>query len=172
MNVEIYSLTEILRQRDDNDILKCAFNLRKLWQSFKQNTIIKPNFTPLPLKGYQNIKVYPSEFNLVSKYIEMVKLKGYNYTTLICNSNKECNTLSASVRESIHDKREHIITGDLLLVTQNNYVVDLVNGDLIVVKQIGEREYRAGLRFVSVEVEELSSKKTYRLLLLEDLLMN
>jgi len=172
MNVKEYSLTEILRQKDNNDILQCAFYLRKLWQHWKMNNIGKPDFTPLPLKGYQNIKVYPSEFSLISQYIETVKRKGYNYSALICNSNKECNTLSRFVRESIHGKREQIIIGDLLLVTQNNYLVDLVNGDLVIVKAIGEREYRAGMGFVSVEVEELSSKNSYRLLLLEDLLMN
>ena len=172
MHADVYTLTEILRQKDDNDILICAFNLRKLWQSYKQNRIERPNFTPLPLKGYQNLKVYPSELSLVTQYIETVKRKGYDYTTLICNSNKECNTLSKFVRETIHGKREFIIVGDLLLVTQNNYIVDLVNGDLITVKEIGDREFRAGLRFAHVEVEELSSKKVFRLLLLEDLLMN
>ena len=172
MKVREYSLTDIMRQKGNNDILQCAFNLRKLWQNSKGSVIEKPGFTPLPLKGYRNIKVYPSEFGLVTCYIETVKQKGYDYTTLICNSNKECNTLSTFVRESIHGKREHIIISDLLLVTQNNYLVDLVNGDLVVVKWIGEREYRAGMRFVNVEVEELSSQKNYRLLLLEDLLMN
>ena len=172
MNVRDYSLTEIFRQQDNNDILQCAFNLRKLWQQAKKNDLGRANFNSLPLKGYQNIKIYPSEFSLVTRYVELVKQKGYDYTTLICNSNKECNTLSAFVRESLHGKREPVIIGDLLLVTQNNYLVDLVNGDLVVVKWIGERAYRAGLEFVNVEVEELSSKKTYRLLLLESLLMN
>jgi len=172
MNVKEYSMTEILRQKDSNDILQCAFNLRKLWFNLKRDNTVKQGFTPLPLKGYKHIKVYPSEFSLVVRYIEMVKQKGYDYTTLICNSNRECNTLSTFVREAIHGKREQIIVDDLLLVTQNNYVVDLVNGDLVRVKRIGDREYRANLGFVNVEVEELSSKKNYRLLLLEDLLMN
>ena len=172
MNVIVYSLTEILRQKDNNDILQCAFNLRKLWQNCNGQFSGRPFFAPLPLKGYQNIKVYPSEFRLVTQYIETVKRKGYDYSALVCNSNKECNTLSGFVREAIHGKQDYIIVGDLLLVTQNNYVVDLVNGDLVVVKKIGKREYRADMQFVHVEVEELSSKKSYRLLLLEDLLMN
>ena len=29
-------------------------------------------------------------------------------------------------------QREHIIIGYLLLVTQNNYIVNLVNGDVVV----------------------------------------
>jgi ATP-dependent exoDNAse (exonuclease V) alpha subunit len=167
-----YNLTEIFRQDEENGILKCAFMLRKLWQSSLNDQSLRPLFVPLPLKGFQNIKVYPSELNLVNQYINTVKAKGYNDATLICNSNKECNYLSHYVREGIHGKRDCIIVGDLLLVTQNNYLVDLVNGDLVVVKWIGEREYRAGLRFVKVEVEELSSKQLYRLLLIEDLLMN
>jgi ATP-dependent exoDNAse (exonuclease V) alpha subunit len=171
LKVQEYTLTEIFRQDKENDILKCSFMIRKLWLSCKENDLRIP-FTPLPLKGYSNIKVCPSELNLVQQYIETVKTKGYNYTTLICNSNKECNYLSNYVRESIHGKHELIIVGDLLLVTQNNYLVDLVNGDLVVVKWIGEREYRAGMRFVKVEVEELASKHSYRLLLIEDLLMN
>jgi len=172
MSVREYTLTEILRQKGDNDILQCAFNLRKLWQHCQMNVSGKQGFSPLPLKGYRHIRVYSSELGLVTQYIETVKQKGYDYTTLICNSNRECNALSTFVRESIHGKREHIIVGDLLLVTQNNYIVDLVNGDLVVVLWIGEREYRAGMRFIKVEVEELSSKRKYRLLLLEDLLMN
>jgi ATP-dependent exoDNAse (exonuclease V) alpha subunit len=172
IKVQEYTLTEIFRQNKENDILQCSFMLRKLWQSVKDKKLLQMPFTPLPLKGYKNIEVYPSEFILVQQYIETVKSKGYNYTSLICNSNKECNYLSNYVRESIHGKQELIIVGDLLLVTQNNYLVDLVNGDLVVVKWIGEKEYRAGMRFVKVEVEELASKHSYRLLLIEDLLTN
>jgi ATP-dependent exoDNAse (exonuclease V) alpha subunit len=172
MEVEEYNLTEIFRQEEENGILKCAFMLRKLWQSSLNDQSLRPLFVPLPLKGFQNITVYPSELNLVNQYINTVKAKGYDYASLICNSNKECNYLSLYVREAIHGKQGCIIVGDLLLVTQNNYVVDLVNGDLVVVKWIGEREHRADLWFVKVEVEELSSKKSYRLLLIEDLLIN
>jgi ATP-dependent exoDNAse (exonuclease V) alpha subunit len=172
MKVQEYSLTEIFRQNEENDILKCAFALRRLWQSSINHEGSRPSFTPLPLKGYQNIKILSSELDLLQQYITTVKTKGYDYSTLICNSNRECNLLGRYVREAIHGKCEHIIIGDLLLVTQNNYVADLVNGDLVIVKYVGEREYRAGLRFVQVEVEELASKKSYRLILIEDLLMN
>jgi ATP-dependent exoDNAse (exonuclease V) alpha subunit len=172
MEVVEYNLTKIFRQDEQNDILKCAFVLRKLWLSSINYQGSHLSFTPLPLKGFQNIKIYSSELNLVHQYINTVKAKGYNYTTLICNSNKGCNYLGHYVREAIHGKQACIIVGDLLLVTQNNYIVDLVNGDLVVVKWIGEREYRADLRFVTVEVEELTSKQSYRLLLIEDLLMN
>jgi ATP-dependent exoDNAse (exonuclease V) alpha subunit len=172
MNVQEYTLTEIFRQDGQNDILKCAFALRKLWQSSINQYGERPSFTPLPLRGYQHIHVWSSELSLLQQYINTVKTEGYSYATLICNSNRECNSLSRYVREAVHGKCGHIITGDLLLVTQNNYIVDLVNGDLVVVKRIGGREYRADMQFVMVEVEELASQKSYSLLLIEDLLMN
>jgi superfamily I DNA/RNA helicase len=56
------------------------------------------------------------------------------------------------------------------MVTQNNYVAALVNGDQVIVKKIGAQENKCGLSFIQVEVEELFSKKTYELLLLEDIL--
>jgi ATP-dependent exoDNAse (exonuclease V) alpha subunit len=177
-----YTLTEILRQEGNNDILNASFELRKLWQKSLKETpfhgldggiiIETPGFTPLPLKGYSHIHVHQSEIGLFNKYIETVKIKGYDYTTLICNSNKECNELSRYIREALHGKKESIIVGDLLLVTQNNFVVDLVNGDLVVVEEIGEIKIRANLHFVDVQVKEISSQRSYRLLLLMDLLMN
>jgi hypothetical protein len=36
----------------------------------------------------------------------------------------------------LHGNRSHLIENDLLLVTKNNYLVDLVNGDLVIVNKI------------------------------------
>jgi ATP-dependent exoDNAse (exonuclease V) alpha subunit len=63
-----------------------------------------------------------------------------------------------------------ICEGDLLMVTQNNYLSSLVNGDQILVKRIGKREYRCGLSFIQVEVEEIFSNVQCNLLLIEDIL--
>ena len=63
-----------------------------------------------------------------------------------------------------------IETGDILLVTQNNYLTNLVNGDLVKVIQTGKNEYRCGLSFLQVEVQELVSKHTFNVLLVEDIL--
>jgi hypothetical protein len=60
--------------------------------------------------------------------------------------------------------------GDILMVTQNNYLTRLVNGDIVEVIQTGQKEYRCGLSFVKVQVQELSSKETYSVLLIEDIL--
>lgn len=60
--------------------------------------------------------------------------------------------------------------GDLLLVTQNNYISGLMNGDMITIESIGSSERKAGLTFVHVEVRELFTQKVYSQLLVTDIL--
>lgn len=60
--------------------------------------------------------------------------------------------------------------GDLLLVTQNNLISGLLNGDLVEVEEIGRREKRAGLTFLYVSVKELQSRKVYSQYLIEEIL--
>ncbi|MDR0981883.1 MAG: ATP-dependent helicase [Culturomica sp.] len=181
VSVTEYTLTEIFRQQENNDILKAASVIRNLWQDSNNDSIPKKYvdsgyfgkqiaFDPLPLRGYNRINVFQSEIELYTKYIQAIKENGYEYATLICNSNAECSKMSNLVRESFHGKREPLIVGDLLLVTQNNYVVDLVNGDLVEVEEVGETKIRAGLHFTNVRVKELASKQSYNTLLLFDLL--
>lgn len=60
--------------------------------------------------------------------------------------------------------------GELLLITQNNGLSNLMNGDLVKVRQLGNRIQRAALTFLEVEVEELFSKRVVKQLLIEDIL--
>lgn len=185
-----YTLTEILRHDSKNDILACATLLRNTADAYKQRsnkniqtvTLLtskqlqpcagKISFNPLPLKGYNSIQIIHSEVSLLEKYISSIQANGFEHATLITHSNKDCNMLANYVRQQIHGNTGLLVPGDLLLVTQNNYIVDLVNGDLVTVKSIGEKVSRADLTFVNVEVEEMASKKTYKLLLIEELLAN
>ena len=68
-------------------------------------------------------------------------------------------------------KTEHNLQkGDLLLVTQNNMLSGLLNGDLVIVEETMNREHRAGLTFLQVRVRELINQKTYNQLLIEEIL--
>jgi ATP-dependent exoDNAse (exonuclease V) alpha subunit len=164
----VYTLNEIYRQQGDNDILLAATAIREKWQNHVPNYTnhyrygIQEQFTNLPLLGYQRIQTYLTELELVSKYVNIIRETGYNYTTMICHSNKECASAGNIVRQMLHGKREHLIVGDLLLVTQNNYLVDLVNGDLVEVKKIDHlsRKRVANISFVRVEVVPLHKRNT------------
>jgi ATP-dependent exoDNAse (exonuclease V) alpha subunit len=164
--VVVHTLNKIFRQQEDNDILLASKTIRKVWQNYIPNFKVhyrygkQEIFTNLPLLGYQRIKTCISESELLNKYTNLIREKGYNYSTMICHSNKECAASGDTVRQMLYGKREHLIEGDLLLVTQNNYLVDLVNGDLVEVKKIlhDTRTRQAGISFVRVEVVPLHTR--------------
>jgi hypothetical protein len=60
--------------------------------------------------------------------------------------------------------------GDTLLVTQNNHLVPLSNGDFVKVVSVGEKRTRANLNFINVRVKSLLSEKDYEVLLCLDVL--
>jgi ATP-dependent exoDNAse (exonuclease V) alpha subunit len=165
-NSVIHTLNRIYRQQGDNDILQAATTIRKLWQKHIPNYTVRSKygiqepFTCLPLSNYQRIKLCLSETELVNRYVDLIREKGYNHATMICHSNKECANTGDIVRQLLHGRKEHLIEGDLLLVTQNNYLVDLVNGDLVEVKKIDlqSRKRVAGISFVKVEVVPLHKR--------------
>jgi ATP-dependent exoDNAse (exonuclease V) alpha subunit len=190
--VVVHTLNKIFRQQEDNDILLAATTIRKVWQKYVPDFTVnsrygkQEKFTDLPLLGYQRIKTCMLESELVAQYTNLIREKGYNHSTMICHSNKECAAAGDIVRQMLHGRREHLIEGDLLLVTQNNYLVDLVNGDLVEVKKIlhDTRTLRANISFVRVEVvplhkrdninqpeeKEYKSGDAYSLFLVEDIL--
>ena len=59
-----------------------------------------------------------------------------------------------------------------MLITQNNYISGLMNGDLVTVESFFFKEKRAGLTFLNVTVKELFTQKSYSQLLIADILYN
>jgi superfamily I DNA/RNA helicase len=106
----------------------------------------------------------------VSAYIDRTKKVGYENSTLICYSNRQCSELTKFLRPAFGLNMPTLSKGDLLLVTQNNLISGLLNGDLVEVEEIGRREKRAGLTFLYVSVKELQSRKVYSQYLIEEIL--
>lgn len=159
------TLTNIIRQGSDNDIISAADRMRKLCANPPH---IK--WGKFPLKGYSHIKVLGSQLELVAQYVKEVKSNGYNATTLITGSNKSCTMLSQLIRQQLGFTDSRLMVGELLLVTQNNMPTYLMNGDLVKVKSIGNRRQAANLTFVDVEVEEIVTGVVYRTMLIDELL--
>jgi len=160
-----FELTDIVRQTRNNGIIEASFKLRNLYLS---NPEVK--FANMPVKGFNNIQLHSSHVNLLQHYIEKIKLNGFDYATLLCQTNRHCTDLNKIIRSSLNRNSDRIEKGDLIMVTQNNYISRLVNGDLAIIKQTGSREYRCGLTFLQIQVEELVSNNEYNLLLVEDIL--
>lgn len=158
-------LTEIVRQGQDNDIVESAHQMRRLYlhpQPWK--------WAKFPMKGYMNIHVLSSTAELYKEYLDAVRGNGFTEATLLSFSNKQCNNVTDIVRPALGIDGRKLCTGDLLLVTQNNYVSGLMNGDQVVVQNVVAEERRAGLTFIHVEVKEMFTDKVYSQLLVEDVL--
>ena len=100
-----------------------------------------------------------------------IKEEGLNHGVLICRSNKACNELSATVRERLGLHISYIQAGDLLMVSQNNLLTGLANGDLVVVNRVTDQVANlAGLRFRYIKVTDLANSNVYSSWIIEDIL--
>lgn len=158
-------LTDVVRQSGDNDIAIASQRIRKLYyspQSWK--------WAKFPLKGYKNIHLLGNQASLFTQYIKHIEKEGYNSATLIGFSNKQCDVITQIIRPSFGHTAALVEKGDLLLVTQNNLISGLMNGDLVTVEDIIIQEKRAGLTFLKVSVKELFTKRVYSQLMIADII--
>ncbi|MBS4056309.1 MAG: AAA family ATPase [Bacteroidales bacterium] len=164
VGVSEIELTQIMRQCSDNDILLAGQKIRKLFTSYQPQ-----KWAIFPLKGYNNVKLHSSHVSLLSHYIESIKNNGYNFASLICHSNRQCNDITQIIRQALGLSLPTLMVGDLLMITQNNIVTGLMNGDLVVIQSLGNR-YRkgTGVTMIEVNVKELFSGRDYSTLLIED----
>lgn len=165
LNAGESELTEVVRQAAGNDITSSASRIRKMYMTPPDGPIAK-----FPFRGYNHIHILQNEFEMLNMYMDCIKEKDYSKATMIVMSNKTVTSLSNIIRPAVGFKERTLCVGDLLLVTQNNMVSGLMNGDLVKVIQIGRREKRAGLSFVYVEVESLATHCTFGQLLIEDIM--
>ena len=165
MKVYESELTQIVRQSEDNDLVLSSQKLRHLYFNPQ-----KWKWAKFPFKGYKNIHILSSQTELISKYIEKVRELGFNKATLVCSTNRQANMATQIIRPAFGHQSSLLEPGDLLLVTQNNLLTNLMNGDLVIVEKIGEQQYRAGLTFVPVTVKELFTQKTNSLLMIAEVL--
>ena len=152
-------LTQIMRQEHGNDIIMSASKIRDMYNNppvYPKSKSI--NWTKFPLSGFKNITICPGNYDLLERYINDVKENGYENATMICYSNQQCSQLAHLVRPAFGMK-DILNVGDLLIVTQNNYISGLVNGDMVKVVSIGYPTLKANLTFQVVEVEEISTKR-------------
>lgn len=165
-NVEtVYAeLTQIMRQANDNDLIKSANKIRLLYSSPPD---IK--WGKFPMRNYSHIKIRSSQVELLNAYIDDVKKNGFTNSTMIARSNSLCSLFTKTIRPALGLLSDSLCEGDLLMITQNNLISGLMNGDMVKVTQLGGRTQQAGLTFQKIEVEELISGQRYSQLIIEDI---
>lgn len=132
MKVMQAELTEILRQTDDSVILKNAMQIRDLLKKKKRNRLIFEE------KKDDVESLASGEF--LKKYMDARKQSGRNDCVVICFSNQSASKYNKEIRKELYDEDEpELKMGDILLVVQNNYVLDRMNGEFVPVLFVGEK---------------------------------
>lgn len=124
-------LTEVLRQKDDSVILKNAMMIRNLLKKDKRNQLVFE-------EQKDDVETVPSE-QFLDKYLNYRKESGKHDSVIICYSNKSANRYNRDIRKSLYGGDVPLQENDILLITQNNYRLDRMNGEFVPVLSIGER---------------------------------
>lgn len=160
-----HKLTQIVRQQADNTIILAAEKLRKLYANPPQ-----VKWGKLPLGNHRHIRLHTDTTSMINDYLKTIMGRNYEKSTFISPTNNKCYDSNILVRQSLGFKPT-LQVGDLLLVTQNNSLSGLLNGDLVVVEQIKDVRYQKGtLSFLQVEVRELATNKRVTQLMIENIL--
>ncbi len=159
------TLTDIVRQQLDNSIILAAQRIRQLCAEPPQ-----VKWGKLPLGNYQHIHLHHDIASMINDYIKLIANHNFEAATLISLSNTKCNNLNKLIRSAL-GHRNLLQEGDLLLVTQNNSISGLMNGDMVMVEQVKNVRYqRAQLSFLLIEVRELVTGRRFSQYIIEDIL--
>ncbi|MFT3739629.1 MAG: AAA family ATPase [Breznakibacter sp.] len=156
-NVEVdeYTLTDVVRQTAQSGILENATLLRRSIGDFDKNAEL-PKFSVLDCHDMHRI----NGGELIEAISQCFDTYGLEETMVVCRSNKRAVLYNKGIRNSILFREEELTAGDLLLVVKNNYFwlagnkeVDFIaNGDIAEVVKVRKYEELHGLRFANITV--------------------
>lgn len=125
-------LTEVLRQRGESSILKNAFMIRDLLAKKERNHLI--------FEEKENEVECIEPENFLNKYFECRNVAKNNHeSVIICFSNKSANGYNREIREVLYGKDCSIRKGDIILIAQNNYMIERMNGEFVPILEVGNR---------------------------------
>lgn len=134
LKVSSYTLTDIVRQKQDSLILKNSMILRDLLNSTERPWL------DLSTDGHEVVETKASQ--LVPMMLEKFPVPEINQSAIIAPTNKLVRNYNRDVRERIFPNKEHIVAGDIAIVCQNSYnvcgVADLMNGDFIKITWVSD----------------------------------
>lgn len=158
------TLDQIMRTRAGNDILNVAAEVRKQIGIPPSTRWIK-----LPARNRNNCKVLPDRNTVFLEYYARFLQYGPKEAIAIAHSNKACNHLNKYFRKRLFpDSKLTVEENEILMVTQNNHIVPLTNGDFVKVVSFAEISERAGLKFQNVRLQHVDTSKEYEIKLALD----
>ncbi len=173
--VRSFELTEVLRIPERNDLLKAATLLRF------QTEVERKHPLKFYLRGLKNIHLLETDENLqlytfiIKSYMkkygpEEGLFKALRRHIFIALTNKTVHDFNRIIRRSIFpDTNDNLHVHDIMMITQNNMLNELNNGDFIQIRHLGKSHSRSGLRFREVKIKRLSDNYETDTLIIEDI---
>ncbi len=164
--VDSYTMTEVVRQSKDNQILNNAIKVRDLLEKTRNER------SELVFETKQGEVESITADGIIDSYVNDLEKHSYLQTSskIICYSNRLASIYNQHIRQCLYSSPTHVMPNDLLMIVQNNYNMDVFNGDVIrvlsvsseiekqsapvYVKRFGERKRETiTLTFRDVELE-------------------
>lgn len=163
------NLKEVMRYSEDDCISKNAQDLVRIIHSENYNSRLSIRVT-----GFNYTKVYSLDMIMIEEYVKAFKKFGYDGCIFLTLSNRLASIINTQVRSLLYNNTpDALVPEEVLMVQQNNYMLDIANGEHIKILGItGNEEQRAGLTFVPVkfEIKSLIGSRTLEALLIKDYL--
>lgn len=162
-----FEMTEILRHKEGSGILRLATTVR-------EQTKLKsyPKYVKLKARDIPQVNLH-SHLALMLLYTTKIKAEGFANTIAICRSNRDCLEVNRATRKVLFGHPEAPLqVGDLIMVTQNNYLVPLTNGDFAEITNIGIEQEHLGIKFLRVTVKALITSLEHEILMCTEILHN
>ena len=108
------SLTEVVRQSRDSDVLAGATMLRQLLtEGFE-------GIPPIQTDAHGEVRALPDN-ELIESLVSDYQAYGADSVIVVTRSNKRANIYNNGIRSRIFDREDEITRGDLIMAVKNNY---------------------------------------------------
>lgn len=152
LEVMVATLTQIVRQEEESGILHNATALRNALRFQKTE-----EYPKLKVNGFTDV-MRIGGMELIDEVSNAYQKDGIEETIVISRSNKRVNAYNNGIRNRVLFREEEISSGDILMITKNNYFwVDnfedldfLANGEFVEVQRVRGEEEMYGFRFCNV----------------------
>jgi len=150
LDVEEFTLTEVVRQQEDSGILYNATVIR--------DAIRKQRTPVLNVKGYKD--VYTMDHTKLEDGLRYAYDKyGVDNTLLICSANWQCLNYNRMIKTQILYHEEFLEASDRLMIVKNYYdpegtgkdkdkLAFVANGDMAELRYLSNEQEKYGLKFV------------------------
>ncbi|MFN3557428.1 MAG: ATP-dependent RecD-like DNA helicase [Bacteroidales bacterium] len=163
------SLTEVMRYGEHKGIFENAEKLQQVIRSQNYQSRLH-----IQARGHAGMHVFALDTQLLEHYVATFRRLGFENCILLALSNRLVSELNRQIRARLHGPASPVLVpGEILMVQQNNYKLNIANGEHVeVVRTTGPEETRAGLTFIPAElyVSDASGRRLVKAMLLKEFL--